>query len=89
MKEKIKKLFYAGEIESQDMNYVLNSRGIGLLNSSLEKIDNAFKAIDENMPVDIIEIEIKNAWEILGEIIGETYTDELIDELFSQFCLGK
>jgi len=89
LKEKIKKLFYAGEIESQDMNYVLNSRGIGLLNSSLEKIDNAFKAIDENMPVDIIEIEIKNAWEILGEIIGETYTDELIDELFSQFCLGK
>jgi len=89
LKEKIKKLFYAGEIESQDMNYVLNSRGIGLLNSSLEKIDNAFKAIDENMPVDIIEIEIKNAWEILGEIIGETYTDELIDQLFSQFCLGK
>ena len=41
------------------------------------------------MPIDIIEIDLKNVWSSLGEIIGETYTDELIDEIFSRFCLGK
>ena len=41
------------------------------------------------MPIDIAEIDLKEAWNTLGEIIGETYTNELIDQLFSQFCLGK
>ena len=41
------------------------------------------------MGVDMVEIDLKQMWSILGEIIGETYTDELIDQLFSQFCLGK
>ena len=41
------------------------------------------------MPIDMIEIDLKQTWQTLGEIIGETYSDELIDQLFSQFCLGK
>ena len=41
------------------------------------------------MPIDMVEIDIKDMWNILGEITGETYQDELIDQLFSQFCLGK
>ena len=40
-------------------------------------------------PIDIIELDLKECWSTLGEIIGETYTDELIDEIFSRFCLGK
>ena len=45
--------------------------------------------IKNNYPIDIVEIDIKRIWELLGEIIGETYQDELINQLFSQFCLGK
>ena len=52
----------------------------------LKEVDNG---IENEVPVDMIEIDIKRAWEKLGEIIGETYTEELIDQLFSQFCLGK
>ena len=47
------------------------------------------KGIENEVPVDMVEIDIKRCWEKLGEIIGETYTEELIDQLFSQFCLGK
>ena len=47
------------------------------------------KEIKNNDPIDMIEIDIKRVWEKLGEIIGETYSDELLDQLFSQFCLGK
>ena len=42
-----------------------------------------------HMPIDMVEIDIKNIWNLLGEIIGESYEEELIDQLFSQFCLGK
>ena len=42
-----------------------------------------------SVPVDMLEIDIKRIWEKLGEILGENYSDELIDQLFSQFCLGK
>ena len=47
------------------------------------------KSLNENVPLDMIEINIKNIWNELGSIIGETYDEELIDQLFSQFCLGK
>ena len=49
----------------------------------------ALNGINNATPVDLVEIDIKRAWEKLGEIIGATYTDELLDQLFSQFCLGK
>ena len=47
------------------------------------------KGLENNLPIDILEIDLKHIWELLGSIIGETYEDELIDQLFSQFCLGK
>ena len=52
-------------------------------------IDSIKNGININMPIDIIEIDIKKVWELLGSIIGESYEDELINKLFSQFCLGK
>ena len=49
----------------------------------------SFRWFDDEIPVDMIEIDLKNIWEILGSIIGVNYEEELIDQLFSQFCLGK
>lgn len=89
LKEKIVELFNLNELEQQDYTYLSNVRQISLAKDAyqiLEEVDNGIK---NEVPVDMIEIDIKRAWEKLGEIIGETYTEELIDQLFSQFCLGK
>lgn len=89
LKNKIMELFNLEQIEQEDMTYLSNARSISLLRQSLEKIEKAIENIKNNYPIDIVELELKNSWELLGEIIGETYTEELIDELFSRFCLGK
>lgn len=89
LKEKIMDLFHLGEIQENDLTYLSDARSIALLKKSLSKIQDSIQSIKNNEPIDIVELNIKNTWEYLGQIIGETYTDELIDELFSRFCLGK
>ena len=89
IKEEIKKLFSLGEIQNNDMTYLSNARSISLLDKSLNYINESIKEIKDGSPIDIVELNLKEAWNALGEVIGETYTDELLDELFSRFCLGK
>ena len=89
LKDTIKKIYNLEEIEVKDLTYLSDARSISLLKKSLEKIEDAINNIKDNSPIDMVELDLKNSWELLGEIIGETYTDELIDELFSRFCLGK
>ena len=89
IKEEIKRIFNLESINTNDLTYLTNARSISLLKKSLSKINESISNINNNSPIDIVELDLKNAWDILGEIIGETYTDELIDELFSRFCLGK
>lgn len=89
IKDEIKNIYNLEEIEQKDLTYLSNARSISLLKQSLSKIEEAENNINNNAPIDIVELDLKNAWELLGEIIGETYTEELIDELFSRFCLGK
>lgn len=89
IKDEIKRLFNLGELEASDLTYMSNARSISLLGKSLNNINDAISEINNNNPIDIVEFHLKDAWNNLGEIIGETYTDELLDELFSRFCLGK
>lgn len=89
VKDRIKQLFNVGEITSTDLTYLSNARTISLLKKSLVIIDNTIKEINNNSPIDIVELGLKDAWNTLGEVIGATYKDELLDELFSRFCLGK
>ena len=89
VKEEIKKLFNLGEIQSDDMTYLSNARSIALLHKTMNSIEEATNEIENDSPIDIVEFSLKDAWNTLGEIIGETYTEELLDELFSRFCLGK
>lgn len=88
LKNKIKSLFET-EIEGKDLTYLTNSRSIALLKDAYQKFQDVENAMQQNLPIDMVEIDIKYIWTKLGEIIGETYEEELIDELFSQFCLGK
>ncbi len=89
LKQKIKEIFNINKIKTTDMTYLTSSRSIALLKEAINKIPQIKEAIKNNLPIDMIEIDIKEIWNILGKIIGETYEDELINKLFSQFCLGK
>ncbi|MBW8350335.1 tRNA uridine-5-carboxymethylaminomethyl(34) synthesis GTPase MnmE [Bacillus sp. IITD106] len=82
-------MFFKGQIEAGDMTYVSNSRHIALLNQSLQAINEVLNGIDFGTPIDIIQIDLTRTWELLGEIIGDTVQESLINQLFSQFCLGK
>lgn len=89
LKEKITSLFNLGQLETEDLTYLSDARSISLLKKSLSYVEESIKSINNEEPIEIVEINIKEAWSSLGEIIGETYTEELLDELFSRFCLGK
>jgi len=88
LKEKIIKIFKLNEI-NYDYTYISNSRQIALLKKCRKISQNIESAINGDLPIDMIEIDVKELWETLGEITGEVYKDELLDEIFSKFCLGK
>ena len=82
-------MFNFEKLETEDLTYLTNARSLSILNKCLSSIEDVKHGINDNMPIDLVGIDIKNIWNLLGEIIGETYQEELIDQLFSQFCLGK
>ncbi len=88
LKEAIVNNFELSNIQ-KDMTYMSNVRQIDLLKKSKSSIDSAISNLNRGMPVDIVQIDITNAWNYLGEITGDSYNDELINTLFSNFCLGK
>ena len=89
LKDKIVELFNLNELETKDPTYLSNSRSISILKRCLNRVKDIEKALKENMPIDMIELDIKSIWEELGTINGSTYEEELLDEMFSRFCLGK
>jgi tRNA modification GTPase len=89
LEEAISSLFFEGSIEAGDMTYVSNSRHIALLNQAHESISDVIDSVEMGTPIDIAQIDLTRTWELLGEIIGDSVHESLIDQLFSQFCLGK
>ncbi|MFJ5624468.1 tRNA uridine-5-carboxymethylaminomethyl(34) synthesis GTPase MnmE [Peribacillus loiseleuriae] len=89
LEEAIASLFFAGTLETGDLTYVSNSRHIALLGQALKSVEDAIEAIESGTPVDLVQIDFTKAWELLGEIIGDSVHEGLINQLFSQFCLGK
>ncbi|MDM5300054.1 tRNA uridine-5-carboxymethylaminomethyl(34) synthesis GTPase MnmE [Bacillus pumilus] len=85
----IQSLFFTGSIESGDLTYVSNTRHIALLQEAKQSIEDALEGIEMDIPIDIVQIDLTRCWEQLGEIIGDAVHESLIDQLFSQFCLGK
>ncbi len=85
----IKELFNLNEIETGDFTYLSNARQISLIKEALKLCLEIKYQNEENTPVDLIQIDLQNLWEKLGEITGDAYKDELLDEIFSKFCLGK
>ncbi len=89
LEEAISSLFFSGSIDSQDITYVSNSRHIALMSQANKTIQDAIQGIESGIPIDLVQIDLTRTWELLGEILGDAVHESLIDQLFSQFCLGK
>lgn len=89
LEKAIADLYFEGQIEAQDLTYLSNARHIALLKQAESTINDATEAMKNGMPIDLVQIDLTRAWELLGEIIGDTVQESLINQLFSQFCLGK
>lgn len=90
LEQRIAKMFFNEGIESnQNSIMVTNARHIGLLNQAKQALQDVQTGIAAGMPVDLVQIDMTRCWEFLGQITGDSYEDELLDQLFSQFCLGK
>ncbi|MBA1392382.1 tRNA uridine-5-carboxymethylaminomethyl(34) synthesis GTPase MnmE [Lactobacillus sp. XV13L] len=89
LEDAIKDLFFAGIENSNDQVLVTNQRQEGLLKKARRQLQDVIQALHDEVPVDIAQTDFNGAWDTLGEITGESSPDELVNELFSQFCLGK
>lgn len=90
IEERINQLFFdnAGIVE-QDATYLSNSRHISLIEQAVQSLQAVNEGLELGMPVDLLQVDLTRTWQILGEITGDAAPDELITQLFSQFCLGK
>lgn len=88
LKNKIREMFNLEKIDNSNYTYLANVRQVSLIKQAELKIKNIIETID-NLPLDVFTIDLREAYDLLGEIIGETYKEDLLDELFSKFCLGK
>lgn len=89
LKNKIKEMFNLEELDKSDLNFLSNASQIAAIEEALKIVEDIEKGIKNNLPIDILEIDIRKVWELLGNIIGENTDDELINNLFKNFCVGK
>ena len=89
LEEKIAGYFFQGQMNERDATYLSNTRHIALLEKAEQALVEVQNGIEMEIPVDLIQIDFTRAWDLLGEITGDSVQDELLTQLFSQFCLGK
>lgn len=89
LEEDIKDLFYEGDLNIESDVVITNIRHKTQLEKAKKNIQSAIRDIDMDVPLDCIEIDLKNAWEDLGEISGETIAEDILDKIFKDFCIGK
>lgn len=89
VEDKIKDMFYSGKIQSDSNVIVTNMRHKNQLEKALINIDSALKDIRAQVPLDCIEVDLRDCWENLGEISGDTVGEDILDKIFSEFCIGK
>jgi len=89
LEKAIAAMFFEGRLDTGDLTYVSNVRHIHLLKAARKSLVDAQEANSMHVPIDMLQIDIRAAWEQLGELIGDSVAESLIDQIFSQFCLGK
>ncbi len=90
LEDKIAKMVYGAKIKKGNENPLIsNVRHITALERAYEQTIDALRSVEGRMPYDFIEVDIKNIYEYLGEISGETIEEDIVSKIFSNFCLGK
>lgn len=89
LEQAIADLFFGGKTTEKDASYLSNTRHIALLENAAHSLSEVIEGIETGMPVDLVQIDMTRCWDYLGEVVGDSVQDELITQLFSQFCLGK
>lgn len=89
LEQEIKSMFYQGEIDFNDQVYITNVRQKNALSGALESLSMVERSIEDGMPEDFYSIDLMDAYEQLGSILGEAVEDDLVSEIFSKFCMGK
>ena len=77
------------QLETNDYYYVSNIQQLNKIKQTRRNIKDIKRGLEESIPIDMLEIDLREIWQTLGEVIGETYTEELLDNLFKNFCVGK
>lgn len=89
LEKAVKEVCNIQQIDDSEVKYVTSIRAITKLKKALQSLKEGLKALESGMPIDLASTDLRNAWQNLGEILGEVSSEELLDEMFSQFCLGK
>lgn len=89
LEKAVKKVCDIQQIDDSEVKYVTSIRAITKLKKALQSLKEGLKALESGMPIDLASTDLRSAWQNLGEILGEVGSEELLDEMFSQFCLGK
>ena len=89
IKDEIEALIYGGEVKQNNSLIISNARHLELLRGTKSSLDDAVNMVRMFEALEFIEVDVKKAYELLGEIIGETVSDDIINEVFARFCLGK
>ncbi|WP_432406061.1 tRNA uridine-5-carboxymethylaminomethyl(34) synthesis GTPase MnmE [Wukongibacter sp. M2B1] len=89
IEDEIVKMVYGGQVKSASSYFVTNVRHKASLENALRSINEGIDAIKQNLPFDLLEVDIKDCYDALGEITGDTVDDNIIDKIFANFCLGK
>ena len=85
----LKNMFFDGKLSFNDEIYITNVRHKAAISDALESLSLVLKSIDDQMPEDFFSIDLMNAYDTLGSMIGESAGEDLIDTIFSDFCMGK
>ena len=89
LEKRIKDKFFGGNIKAKDVTYISNARQKILIEKALKSLNEAINSAKQGLEIDMVLIDYKNCFTFLGEIIGANANEELLNELFSRFCLGK
>ena len=82
-------MFYEGKVQFNDQIYITNVRHKAAIMEGLESLKQVKASILNGMPEDFYSIDLMNAYQVLGQIIGETVEEDLVNKIFSEFCMGK
>ncbi|QEK13530.1 tRNA uridine-5-carboxymethylaminomethyl(34) synthesis GTPase MnmE [Crassaminicella thermophila] len=89
LEDTIVEMVYGGEVRQKEVSFVTNVRHKDALERAKTSIQEGIEAIRQGLPLDFVEVDVRNCWEALGEITGDTVGEDVIDKIFANFCLGK